>query len=548
MTSLTSYGAGTIDRPLTGVAADINGDGEDELDHGHPFPRTADDDRLHGQLQPGRHGHRDHRHRHLPGRRPAPKSSPAISSLTGRARNSPFAAPACPCTSSTRSAQVSSTPRSCPPRPARSARSTTTPPPARRTALTTSSSATRPAVPARTRCWLNTGPFTAMPSSAVDEQNGTVTGFAAGDFDGDGRHDLASSSAAPGARYAEHKSTPFFDYVDAPSVVSASTNAPTVPAVGDFSDDGSDDAVVFADVASLFSYGPYDGQPAAATGTSFSLAALHPVSAAGLDYNGDGRDDIVMLGDTHLYLYRSTSLVPVQTTINSRPAALSKTNRRRSRSERTTAAATSSARLTAPPRRPAPTRRTTSAWLKVRTASRSTGPMTPTPATTTWTVDTISPDTTITSGPPSPTTNRTATFDVHQRRPVGELPVQARRRPVRRLHEPVLDRQPDRRHAHGQRPRHRPGRQLSTRPGQPHFTVDTTGPVTTLTATEPDPTNDPTGDFAFTSEPGVDDSHATSTTWRGRRAAHRTRRRRCRPARTRSACVPLTPPATSARP
>ena len=124
---------------------------------------------------------------------------------------------------------------------------------------------------------------------------GATVGFGRGDLNADARNDFATTAqtAAGATSFAGAHSSALGSYVHASdSAVSATSYPALAPVVGNYLAGGRDDSVVFADAASILSYATGDSTPAR---TSFALAGAVR-SAAAVDVNGDGRDDLVTIG------------------------------------------------------------------------------------------------------------------------------------------------------------------------------------------------------------------------------------------------------------
>jgi hypothetical protein len=121
-----------------------------------------------------------------------------------------------------------------------------------------------------------------------------------------------------------------------------------------------------------------------------------------------------------------------------------------------------------------------------------------TPASYTWVVDTIPPDTTITSTPSNPTNLTTSTFTFTAAETGGTFECVVDDGAYSACTSPhTTAALADGSHTFAVRALDALGNVDAT-PANATWVVDTIPPDTTFTATEPDPTNDPTGDFAFT--------------------------------------------------
>ncbi len=127
------------------------------------------------------------------------------------------------------------------------------------------------------------------------------------------------------------------------------------------------------------------------------------------------------------------------------------------------------------------------------------GNVDPTPASYTWTVDTTAPDTTIVTGPPNPSASSAGNFSLSSNDPTATFecsfdggifaPCTA-----------IFSSGPfaDGPHSLAARAKDAAGN-LDATPAVHNWVVDTTAPDTTIVTFEPDPTQDPTGDFTFSS-------------------------------------------------
>ena len=258
----------------------------------------------------------------------------------------------------------------------------------------------------------NAGIFTARADlMAATVEPGATVGFGRGDLNADGRNDFATTAetAAGAASFAGALSSAFGSYVHASdSAVSTAGHPALAPVVGNFLAGARDDSVVFADAANILSYATGDSAPAR---TSFALDGAVR-SAAAVDVNGDGRDDLVTIGtDGSAQTYYS---VIANTQIIQGPSPLTNSANASFTFQSDVSSATFECSLDAGAYTTCASPKLLSGLsdaqhtFSVRAIDASGTDATP--ATHAWTVDTTAPQTTIATTPASLTNSTAATF------------------------------------------------------------------------------------------------------------------------------------------
>ncbi len=142
----------------------------------------------------------------------------------------------------------------------------------------------RPSGPMCRSCWRWRGP---LQRSHKLHSGGNLSSVAVGDFNGDGKQDLAVAGLQVSILFGDGAGN-----FSAPAVFAAANNPYSV-AVGDFNGDGKQDLAVANYVSNDVSILLGDGAGDFSAPTNFPVNGIYPESVVVGDFNGDGNPDLV---------------------------------------------------------------------------------------------------------------------------------------------------------------------------------------------------------------------------------------------------------------